>query len=300
MNPPENSACWSGEWARPAADIEIWALSAVMRTVAALPEMHPWRLADVRGESRSMVWCAVRPSQPGVAVLTQTAPEPQLEADDQPHRYTLADAILETTINRSMAQPSLAGAIEPWRPPLPGVVRWVGGLTRLAGSWLPRIAILPRALSGLDDPGTEWSTESVDFDQRHSVYADDHRVAADVLAPHVMALILDTVPDNAAVAVAGDALHVWWPQTPENRVVPGSASKTVDAADAIAGAIPSFILADHPDRSGEVERRLAERSSSGAEYRNERRRGRSNDPVLERIYAQAQAEWQAGHGSDAN
>jgi hypothetical protein len=267
-----------------------------MRTVATLPEMHPWRLADIRGESRTMVWCAVRPSQPGVAVLTQTAPDPQLPDQDRLHQYTLADAILEAQTERSMAQPSLTGDIEPWRPPLPGVVRWVGGLARLAGSWLPRIAIVSRALSGIEDPGTEWSTESVDFAQRHSVYADDRRVAADLLAPDVMALILDTVPDNAAVAIAGDALHVWWPQTLENRVVSGSASKTVDAADAIACAIPSFILADYPDRSDEVERQMAERSSAGAEYRSDRKLGRSNDPVLDRIYAQAQAEWQAGHG----
>jgi hypothetical protein len=159
---------------------------------------------------------------------------------------------------------------------------------------------VPRALSGIDDPHADWSTESVEFAHRHSVYADNRRAAADLLAPDVMALILDLVPDNAAIAVAGDALHVWWQLTSENRVVSGSASKTVDAANAIATAIPSFILADYPDRSGEVERRMAERSSTGAEYRSERRPGRSNDPLLERIYAQAQAEWQAEHGGSSS
>jgi hypothetical protein len=179
-------------------------------------------------------------------------------------------------------------------PPPDGVRRWVGGLAKLTGSWLPPLAILPTRGREVDDPGTRWGTESLAFAGRHTVHADDSRFASDVLAPHVTALVLDKVPQDAAVTLAGDALHVWWEYEPRTQVTPGRAAATVDAAVRLRDAIPSFVLADHPDHSHEVEDRLADRSREAAEYRAARDAGRHPDPTLQRIYDQARAEWEAG------
>jgi hypothetical protein len=52
---------------------------------------------------------------------------------------------------------------------------------------------------------------------------------------------------------------------------------------------PRFVLADHPDRSAEVERSLARRADEAQAYRAGRTYGHSPDPVLQRIYDQARA-----------
>ena len=44
--------------------------------------------------------------------------------------------------------------------------RWAGALVQMSGTWLPPIALLPRGVTGVPAPRTEWGTESVDFDQR--------------------------------------------------------------------------------------------------------------------------------------
>jgi hypothetical protein len=107
-------------------------------------------------------------------------------------------------------------------------------------------------------------------------------------------LILDHVSDDAAVTVAGDAVHVWWEYSADNRSAKGKALRTVEVADRIRDALPSFVLADHPDHSHRVEERLAERAAQAAAYRAGRVTGRHQDPTLQRIYAQAQASYQLG------
>jgi hypothetical protein len=167
-------------------------------------------------------------------------------------------------------------------------------MAQLPGAWLPELAILPRSRRGVDDPATRWGTESVGFALRHTVHAADTRFASDVLAPHVTALILDHVPADAAVTAAGDAIHVWWEYTADNRSATGKAARTVDVANRIRDALPSFVLADYPDHSHRVEERLAERAARAAAYRAGRVAGRNQDPTLQRIYSQAQATYQRG------
>jgi hypothetical protein len=170
----------------------------------------------------------------------------------------------------------------------------VGGLAKVGGSWLPELAIMPTSGRDADDPGTRWGTESLAFADRHTVHAADIRFASDVLAPHLTALILDRVPEDAAVTIAGDALHVWWPYTPQSRMTPGRVAGTVQTAALLRDAIPSFVLADHPDHSHQVEDRLADRAREAAAYRAARDAGRHPDPTLQRIYDRARAEWEAG------
>jgi hypothetical protein len=49
------------------------------------------------------------------------------------------------------------------------------------------------------------------------------------------------------------------------------------------------VLADHPDRSAEVERSLARKADEAQAYRASITFGRSPDPVLQRIYDQARS-----------
>jgi hypothetical protein len=245
------------------------------RTVGALPRLHPWRLGDTKGSGRTLVWVGAPFGVDGLAVLTQNAPEPSLPLGE-------GDPAFDLTL------------------PGPGpaaITRWIGGMSRLAATWLPPLAILPKALRGFDDPGTRWSTESLDFAARHTVHADDTRFAADVLAPHVMALILDAVPRDCAVTMAGDAIHAWLRYDSRAEQCEGIADHLVRAVGRLRDAIPSFVLADYPDRSGDVEAELHAKSEEAESYRRHRALGRSQDPTLQRIYERSRAEWEAGHVS---
>jgi hypothetical protein len=268
-------------------------------------------------------------SRDGVAVFTQTAPPPSLPLGDVGPNgellgsaalpavgsiatgllaalatdlsRTVADAVADSVVDRAGAANVKDGAStlpdhgpKPFVPYDPGVRRWVGGMAQLPGAWLPDLAILPRSRRGIDDPGSRWGTESVAFALRHSVHASDTRFASDVLAPHVTALVLDHVPADAAVTMAGDAVHVWWEYTADNRSARGKVLRTVEVADRIRDALPSFVVADYPDHSHRVEERLAERAAQAAAYRAHRVAGRNQDPTLQRIYSQAQETYRRG------
>ena len=339
MLPYDDSPCWSGQWASVAPTVDLWAHSAVVRTVAALPSLHAWRLGDDKGSRRSLVWSAA-PTHPaeadadfqkdprdGVAVLTQSAPPPSLPLGDVDAdgeflgtaaltpslsmtggllsalatglSRTTADAIADAVGPRRSdnSDPSIehpAAEPKPFRPTDAGVRRWVGGMAQLPGAWLPELAILPRSRRDIDDPGTRWHTESVAFALRHSVHASDIKFASDVLAPHVTALILDHVPEDAAVTISGDAIHLWWEYTEQSRHAAGKAERTVEIAVRVRDALPSFVFADYPDHSRQVEARLSDRAARADAYRAGRVTGRHRDPTLQRIYAQAQATYQLG------
>jgi hypothetical protein len=327
MNPPDDSACWAGEWNTVEPMVDLWAHSAVLRTVRALPSLHPWRLGDTKGSRRSLVWCASPGAdEQGVAVLTQTAPPPSLGLGDVGADGELlgagalaascsvtggllgtlaagltrevADAVADAVARPGpSSEPVTDATTEPYRPDGPHVQRWVGAVAQLPGAWLPDLAILPRSRRDVDDPGTRWSTESIDFALRHSVHAADQRYASDVLAPHVTALVLEHVPDDAAVTIAGDGLHVWWQYTAQSRLSDGRTRRTVEVAQRLREALPSFVLADHPDHSHRVEERMAERAAQAAAYRAGRRTGQHQDPTMQRIYAQAQADYRAGRSA---
>jgi hypothetical protein len=55
------------------------------------------------------------------------------------------------------------------------------------------------------------------------------------------------------------------------------------------------VLADHPDRSAELERSLARKADELHSYQAHTSFGRSPDPVLQRIYDQARASVGAPH-----
>jgi hypothetical protein len=278
---PSPDQCWSGDWRQPDRDLGMWTLAGSGRTVSVLPSLHPWRLADDRGSGRVMLWVGQPDQQEGVAVLTRTGRDPVLPVgDDDPLTYTPMWGLGD------LANASLTVGIAD--------ACWLGALARCPGAWLPDLAVLPRATRGIDDPGTSWPTESVDFAAKFSVYADDTRYAADVLAPNVMALILDRMPKVGALTIAGDALHVWLPYNDEVRNAPGLAQQMVHLVADIREAIPSFVLADHPDRSDIVESDLAAKQEAAKEYQDHRQLGHSDDPTLQRIYDQARAQWEAG------
>lgn len=314
LPPPDPAPCWDGAWEPADAAAELWLFAALLRTVDALPRLHPWRLGDTKGSGRIVKWSATRGDQgagrPAYAVLTEQARDPDLPVGDAPRPSApgsgdpaglLVDAVvgvanelgsavadrvvdaLTTAANRS---PTTRAVLEATHRP---ATRWAGVVTRLPGAWLPPLAVLQRADRDLDDPGTRWTTESDHFNHRHTVHATDRRFAADFLAPHVMALLLDRVPDSAAVTVAGDAIHVWWEHRPPLRDLPALVDRLLDAVRALADAVPSFVLADHPDLSDEVEAGLAAKARAAVAYREQRRLGRHPDPVLQRIYDQARA-----------
>lgn len=305
MRTPDDSPCWAGDWSAPDAASAIWSQSAVARTVSALPALHPLRLGDGKGTSgRVLAWCgdaeppATETSASGdepphaVGVLTQLSAEPDLSDELSPRAVLsgsvpfmgdlgLAEGIdllsdLATQLPRDLAD-ALADSVAPttqvsqepptYRQPASGTQRWAGALAQIRKAWLPPVALLPRAGRDLDDPGTQWSTESADFAERHTVHAGDVRLAADLLAPHVMALVLDSVPSDAAVAIYGDALHIWWPYDRPTRLDPGLVIRVVEAATALVDALPTFVLADFPDNSHQVQDRLAGRAAEAAAYR---------------------------------
>ncbi|MCZ3389513.1 MAG: hypothetical protein LH645_10450 [Actinomycetia bacterium] len=280
--------------------VDLWAQSALARTAAGLSSLH--RMGDDIGSHHSLLWVAAREAAPttdpgegqnNVAVSVQTAPPPSLPlGDTEPDVDFLGGAVMAISALTENHRPQLSDlGLAAFRPADQGVRHWVGGMPQLVGAWLPSLVILPRRPGDIDDPGTDWETESLAFASRHSVHAADIRFASDVLAPHVIALILDQVPDGAAVTFAGNAIHVWWEYTQQTRVASGRAGRTVATALKICDALPSFVLAAYPDHSDQVEQRLAERDAQAAAYRAARTAGRSTDPTLQRIYAQAQAEY---------
>ena len=260
----------------------VWTQSAVVRTVRALPQLHPWRLGDAKGSTRLLQWVGGSDVDPrALAVLAVTARDPGLDAgdDDLPHDLTL----------NGLGAGQVAGLALLHRD-AGETPRWASALVRLPGSWLPPVAWLPRALRDLDDPGTQWQTESLDFAARYTVHAADLRASAALLTPAVMALLLDAVPSDCAVTLAGDAVHLWWPYRGTAVADVGRAARAVRAATQLADAFPHFVLAQFPDRSAVVEDELAQRTAAAREYRAGRRPGTSVDPVLQRIYDQARAE----------
>lgn len=272
--PPDASRCWEGAWTEVSGPLGLWLLAAVTRTVATLPRLHPWRLGDDKGTGRVLQWTAAAAEvpRPVYGVLAMTQRDPELSTSDE------ADALAE------VGWTVLADAARPEQAPPP---RWAGVVCSLSDAWLPPLAVLPSSLSGWDDPRTGWATESVDFDAAHRVYSSDLKYAADVLAPHVMALIADSIPSGSSVTVAGDALHVWWPYTKPFDAEPGRVARAAVATANLADALPDFVLHEYPDHSHVVEDELAQRRASAERYQQERRPGHSSDPVLERIYQTA-------------
>jgi len=287
QTPPDPAPCWDGAWDAVTGLTQLWLLAAMNRTVAALPRLHPWRLGDDKGTGRLVQWSAqadAELSRPVYAVLAVTQRDPDLPTGEDDDAYAAGFSAMDAVVDVLSAAAHDAAAKAAPAP------RWVGVLARLEGSWLPAMAVLPAQLSDVDDPGTGWSTESVDFDRAHRVHAADVEYAAAVLAPHVMAVVMDVLPRGAAVTVAGDALHVWWPYRPPYDAEPSRVARGAAAVARLADAIPSFVLADHPDHSDEVEGRLAEREEAALAYREQRRPGYSPDPVLQRIYSAARHE----------
>jgi hypothetical protein len=287
---PNASPCWSGVWCAPDSAEVLWALGAAGRTVNALPRLHPWRLGDTKGSQRTILWAGTPETGDGVAVFTRTSQDPSLPlGDTRPGANT--DAWLDSS--GDLAAAVLSDVVSRFTPNPIHEPCWMGGMARLPGAWLPSLAVLPRQQRDFDDPGTSWSTESIDFAARRTVHAENTRYAADVLAPHVMALILDVVPDRVAVTIAGDAIHLWAKDSPETAGCPGLVQQLVTAACRIKEAIPSFVLIDHPDRSPEVEADQANKAEAATSYRTQRQLGRSTDPTMQRIYDRARAEWEA-------
>ncbi|MGN6299850.1 MAG: hypothetical protein ACTHN8_02005 [Angustibacter sp.] len=282
---PDGDPCWDGRWLRGEPLDDVWAQAALLRTVATLPRLHPWRLGDQKGSSRQLQWLgrSGEDAGPAFAVLSVTAREPDLDRSDTPSAAALdSPAALLAAMAFGAAVRSVGAVTSAGTTP-----QWAGAMVRLPGSWLPPVAWLPRELRDLDDPGTAWLTESVDFASRYSVHADDLTTAAALLTPAVMAIALDLVPSLSAVTVSGDALHVWWPYRSATRRDAARVRRTALAARRLADAFPRFVLDDFPDRSGEVEQAMAERRAAAEAYRASRRPGVSQDPVLQRIYQQS-------------
>jgi hypothetical protein len=300
--------------------VQLWLAGAINRTVSSLPRLHPWRLGDAKGTSRLIQWTALAndpapvaaPTSPDTAALpagdhafaalTVTARDPDLQAGEPDRPGSDPDALLrgwglgiDSGAVLTNASGALLGAMvdglsssagDAVRGPAP---RWAGAITRIPGTWVPPLAVLSRATRGAADPGTSWQTESWDFDTRVTVHADDHEYAANVLAPHVMAIILDQVPHGAAVTLAGDALHVWWPYRDDFADEAGRVAQTVSATRKLADAIPDFVYADHPDHSDHVQEVLDQQVSAARAYQEQRRPGHSPDPTLQHIYDAARA-----------
>jgi hypothetical protein len=289
--PPDGTDAWVGEWSVVPTRVDVWAQAAVNRTVRALVELHPFRLGDTKAAPRLVQWVAGQWSPgghvdsddvlagQGLGVLTVTATEPDLDRSERPplSEEDVVAVALETVVD------SATSRLRSWSTPHR---RWAGALARLPGSWLP--PLLPRAARDLDDPRTAWPTESVDFDARFAVHTSTVRTTAALLTPRVMAMLLDEVPEDCAVTVSGDAVHTWWPYP---RAVPDSrhVADVVRATVRLAAALPSFVLAEHPDLSGEVQAELESRSDRARRYRATRRPGHSPDPVIQRIYDEARA-----------
>ncbi len=167
---PEADPCWDGSWLRGEPLDDVWAQAALLRTVATLPRLHPWRLGDQKGSSRQLQWLArstaaatvlVPPVRldPSFAVLSVTAREPDLDRSDTPSAASLdSPAALLAAMAFGAAVRSVGAVTSAGTTP-----QWAGAMVRLPGTWLPPVAWLPRELRDLDDPSSAWITESVDF-----------------------------------------------------------------------------------------------------------------------------------------
>lgn len=296
--PPDDAACWAGEWSRVDVRTQVWGQAAVIRTVGALPAAHPWRLGGTSGSVRQVQWTGRPATVPeGVlCILSVTAKDPMLSAGDVPSGPaldTLAGGVLSSSVGSGLGGigSGLGGSVADVVHAL-SVGReqqWAGALVRLPGTWLPAAALLPRGIPGVPAPRTHWATESVDFDERYVVHSEDEKVTAALLSPSVMAVLLDAVPRGAAVTICGDALQVWWPYDAGTKGDLGRAQRAALAALLLVKTFPRFVLADHPDRSAEVERSLARKADEAQAYRASITFGRSPDPVLQRIYDQARS-----------
>ena len=279
LPPPDPAPCWDGAWEPADAADELWLFAALLRTVDALPGCTRGGSATPRAAGASSRWAATRATTtpdapPAYAVLTEQAREPGCRSVTPRDRRlaggglldpagllvdaavglaselgsAVADRVVDALTTAANRNPTTRAVLEAAHRP---ATQWAGVVTRLPGAWLPPLAVLQRAVRDPDDPGTAWTTESAHFNDRHTVHAADRRFAADFLAPHVMALLLDEVPDSAAVTVAGDAIHVWWEHRPPlQRPARPSSTGSSTPYGALADAIPSFVLADHPDHSG--------------------------------------------------
>jgi hypothetical protein len=291
---PENAPCWAGDWARVDVRTQVWGQAAVIRTVGALPAAHPWRLGGSSGSVRQVQWTGRPATVPDgvLCVLSVTAKDPHLSAGELPSAAAglglgllTADALTSVvagTIGSGIAD--VVNALAAGREQ-----RWAGAVVRLPGTWLPAAALLPRGIPGVPSPRTHWATESVEFDDRYVVHSEDEKVSAALLSPSVMAVLLDAVPRGAAVTICGDALQVWWPYDDATKADLGRVQRAALAALLLVKTFPRFVLADHPDRSAEVERSLARKADEAHTYREKLTFGRSPDPVLQRIYDQARA-----------
>jgi hypothetical protein len=270
---PDDAPCWAGDWARVDVRTQVWGQSAVIRTVSALPASHPWRLGGTAGSIRQVQWTGRPMTVPEevLCVLSVTAKDPMLSAGslepDGIDGSDLSDVVHALSAGKEQ--------------------RWAGALVRMPGTWLPAAALLPRGIPGVPAPRTHWETESVDFDERYVVHSENEVVTAALLSPSVMAVLLDAVPRAAAVTISGDALQVWWPYDDGTKSDHGRAQRAALAAMLLVKTFPRFVLADHPDRSAEIERSLARKADEAHTYRAGLSYGRSPDPVLQRIYDQA-------------
>ena len=254
---------------------QVWGQAAVIRTVGALPATHPWRLGGTSGSVRQVQWTGRPATVPeGVlCVLSVTAKDPNLSAG--------VDAPASADSARSAGWPHWAAGGPGAGGSAVGLAdvvqrlgagreqRWAGALVRMPGTWLPAAALLPRGVPGVPAPRTHWATESVDFDERYVVHGEDEQVTAALLSPSVMAVLLDAVPRGAAVSMCGDALQIWWPYDERTQADMGRVQRAALAALLLVKTFPRFVLADHPDRSAEVERSLARKADEAHTYREQ-------------------------------
>ncbi|MGL5828295.1 MAG: hypothetical protein ACRC0L_01840 [Angustibacter sp.] len=255
---PGPQACWRGSWTRVDPRVDLWAQAALNRTTFALPQLHPWRLGDTKGSTRLVQWVG-RADNGALGVLAVTASKADLDFSGEDEDFGLSGL--------GISLPSV------------DMPQWAGALMGLPGSWLPAMAWLPRQSRNLDDPGTQWSSESADFARRFTVHAEDLRTAANVMTPAVLAIVLDRVPVASSITVSGDALYISWPHRSRAMTDLGRVARACAAARALAEAIPSFVRSDHPDRSARLEQTLADRRRAAAEYRAQRdARGKLKDP----------------------
>jgi hypothetical protein len=286
---PDDAPCWAGDWARVDVRTQVWGQSAVLRTVSALPAAHPWRLGGTAGSVRQVQWTGRPITVPTevLCVLSVTAKDPMLSVGGSSGSELVGlGAVIQQPITDAVSD-SLSEVVHALSAGKEQ--RWAGALVRMPGTWLPAAAVLPRGIPGVPAPRTHWETESVDFDERYVVHSENEVVTAALLSPSVMAVLLDAVPRAAAVTISGDALQVWWPYDEGTRSDHGRVQRAALAAMLLVKTFPRFVLADHPDRSAEVERSLARKADEAHAYRSALTYGRSPDPVLQRIYDQARA-----------
>src|SRR4051794_37338523 len=161
---PEAVPCWAGDWARVDVRTQVWGQAAVLRTVAALPAAHPWRLGGTAGSIRQVQWTGRPATVPEevLCILSVTATDPQLSAGDAPGSGSFrglgglgatADSLVSDAFGDAVSD--VVHVLSASREQ-----RWAGALVRLPGTWLPAAAVLPRGVPGVPSPRTHWATES--------------------------------------------------------------------------------------------------------------------------------------------